>query len=123
MDDFWRLQQEDVCRRFSISSVPCPPHSKVGIALNVRSKLLPINGLRLKAEGDTTGWYIWAGSEISQDPDFFLPLHVEHLIEWCPLVIPYLLLPIGWRFQIAPDYEDVWFDEELARFESTDGAK
>jgi hypothetical protein len=26
---------------------------------------------------------------------------------------PYLALPPGWRFLIAPDYEDVWFDESL----------
>lgn len=65
--------------------------------------------MRLAPEGDTTGWYLWAGGEMSQDPDFFLPLHAAHLEEWCPLVIPYLVLPPGWRFQIAPDYEDVWF--------------
>lgn len=120
MDEFWRLQQDAVCRRFNVNAVPYPSHSKVGIALNVRSELLPINGLRLKQEEGTTGWYIWAGGEISQDPDFFQPLHAEHLQEWCPLVIPYLLLPIGWRFQIAPDYEDVWFDDVLARSESAD---
>ncbi len=44
---------------------------------------------------------------------FFVPLHVEHLGEWCPEAVPYLALPPGWRFLLAPDYEDVWFDATL----------
>lgn len=45
--------------------------------------------------------------------DYFEPCHVEHLETICPSVMPYLLLPPGWRFLIAPDYEDVWFDDTL----------
>jgi hypothetical protein len=56
---------------------------------------------------------VWAGEELSQSPDFFLPLHVEHLGEWCPEIEPYLALPPGWRFLIAPGYEDVWFDPDI----------
>ena len=97
-----------VCKRFGVVPVASPDFLKVGIALNVRDGLLPINGVRLEPEGDTTGWYIWAGGDMSDDPDFFVPLHVVHLEKWCPPVIPYLQLPPGWRFQIAPDYEDVW---------------
>ena len=41
---------------------------------------------------------IWAGGELSSAPDFFRPLHVEHLISWAPAVLPYLGLPPGWRF-------------------------
>ena len=73
----------------------------------------PINGLRHEPVGDTNGWYIWAGPELSQDPDFFTPLHVHHLGEWCPQVLPYLALPPGSRFLIAEGYEDVWHDEAL----------
>ena len=88
-------------------------HLKVGIALNVREGITPINGLRHPPEGDTTGWYIYAGEELSDDPDFFKPLHVEHLDKWCPQIKKYLGLPAGRRFLVAGDYEDVWFDESL----------
>jgi len=71
------------------------------------------NGLRHEPEGDTSGWYIWAGEDLSEDPDFFVPLHVEHLAQWCPAAIPYLALPPGWRFLVAPGYEDVWHDDSL----------
>jgi len=47
--------------------VESPNHLKVGIARNVTSGLMPINGLRHPPEGDTTGWYIWAG-EIKATP-------------------------------------------------------
>ena len=47
------------------------------------------------------------------DSDFFKPLHVEHLADWCPEIRKYLGLPPGWRFLIAGDHEDVWYDESL----------
>jgi hypothetical protein len=53
------------------------------------------------------------GGEPSDDPDFFVPLHVEHLAAWCPEAIRFLGLPAGWRFLVAGDYEDVWQDLSL----------
>jgi hypothetical protein len=105
--------QVEVCGRFGAEPFPTPADLKAGIASNVRVGVQPLNGLRCHPEGDTSGWYIWAGEEWSDDPDFFAPLHSHHLAAWCPAVIPYLLLPPGWRFLIAPGHEDVWFDEHL----------
>lgn len=105
--------QRRTCLRFGADYYPAPLNQKIGIAENVRTGLLPINGLRHPPKGDTTGWFIWAGEELSASPDFFVPLHIEHLDEWCPQVKKYLGLPPGWRFLIAGEYEDVWFDESL----------
>jgi hypothetical protein len=113
MDKSWVMKQLAVCRRMGVSPVPAPDSLKVGIAQNVREGLLPLNGLRIQPEGDTTGWYIWAGEEWSDDPDFFQPLHVEHLATWCEEVLPYLSLPPGWRFLLAPGQEDLWFTPTL----------
>jgi hypothetical protein len=107
--------QDEVCARFGVPPFPTSPELKVGIALNVRDGIQPLNGLRCRPEGDTSGWYLWAGEHLPDDPDFFVPLHVNHLAKWCPAVIPYLLLPPGWRFLIAPGHEDVWFDETILR--------
>jgi hypothetical protein len=71
--------------------------------------------LRHRPVGDTNGWYIWAGDELRQDPDFFTPLHIEHVHEWCPQALPYLALPPGSRFLIADGIEDVWQDSTLLR--------
>lgn len=112
--------QKEVCRRHGAPFFDSPRGLKVGIARNVLEGLLPINGLRHPPEGDTTGWYIWAGEELSQDPDFFVPLHVEHLAEWCADALPFLGLPPGWRFLLADGHEDVWEDESLLNLEAPD---
>jgi hypothetical protein len=101
------------CARHGVKPVAAPETLKVGIARNVKEGVQPINGLRIQPEGDATGWYIWAGTAWSDAPDFFVPLHVEHLRTWCPEVLPYLLLPPGWRFLLAPGHEDVWYDDKL----------
>jgi hypothetical protein len=108
-------EQRIVCERYNAPFIDTPSFLKVGIALNVKKGLQPINGLRHPSEGDTSGWYIWAGEEFSDDPDFFAPLHIEHLQKWCPDIIKYLGLPPGWRFLNAPDYEDVWQDKSLLK--------
>lgn len=86
---------------------------KVGIAKNVLDRLLPINGLRHPPTADTTGWYIWAGETLPSSDDFFVPLHVSHLEQWCPDTLQFLGLPSGWRFLAAPGHQDVWFDPTL----------
>ena len=85
----------------------------MGIASNVRSGLVPLNGLRHPTTDDTTGWYIWAGQELSDAEDFFVPLHAVHLSEWCPQVLRFLGLPPGWRFLVDGQHEDVWRDDSL----------
>jgi len=107
--------QWELCRRHGVAPHPSRSDLKLGMARNVREGVLPINGLRHLPEGDTTGWYLWAGEELSTDPDFFVPLHVAHVAEWCPTVLRYLALPPGWRFLVAGDYDDVWEDPSLLR--------
>jgi len=111
--DYNKQQQQLVCEEYGSPFYESPVFLKVGISLNVKAGIWPINGLRHPSEGDTTGWYIWAGEEFSTDPDFFVPLHVEHLKDWCPMIIKYWGLAPGWRFLLAPNYEDVWQDPEL----------
>jgi hypothetical protein len=108
-------QQLEVCKRFNADFMESPLNLKVGIASNIKEGLFPINGLRINPEGDTTGWYIWAGENLSDDEDFFQPTHVEHLDNWNPLIKKFLGLSPGWRFLVTNDYEDVWFDEELLK--------
>lgn len=86
----------------------------VGIARSRHAGLLPLNAIRHPVEGQSNGWYVWRGDDISQDQDdFFVPCHVEHLPDDVREVVPYLALPPGWGVVLAPGYEDVWFDEGL----------
>lgn len=105
--------QHEICAKYDAEFCAAPPDKKLGIAENVRQGLLPINGLRHPPSGNTTGWYVWGGEELRTESDFFKPLHIEHLHEWCPRIQKYLGLAPGWRFLIADHYEDVWFDPAL----------
>jgi hypothetical protein len=66
-----------------------------------------VHGLRHAPTGDTSGWYVWTG-ELSGAPDFFVPLHAEHLMDSVPGLGAYLGLPPGSRFLLAPGHEGVW---------------
>jgi hypothetical protein len=66
-------------KRFGAPAMPPDPSLKVGIARNVLSGLQPLNALRHPPVGDTSGWYIWAGEDLSDDPDYFVPLHISLL--------------------------------------------
>ncbi|MDN3576434.1 hypothetical protein QWZ03_06615 [Chitinimonas viridis] len=113
MSDMEKNAQRVLCEKYEAPFWACDAELKVGVARNVVSGLRPINGLRIRPEGGACGWYIWAGEEWSDDPDFFLPLHVKHLEDWVPLALRYLGLPPGWRFLITESYEDVWEDKQL----------
>ena len=106
-------EQRSICDKYKAEYVESPNDLKLGIAQNVKDGIVPINGLRMPIENGTTGWYIWAGEEMGTEEDFFLPLHVQHIDEWAPEIKKYLGLPPGWRFLIAGDYEDVWYDPDL----------
>jgi hypothetical protein len=107
-------QQKSICKKYKTNFISAPENLLVGISLNIKQKIQPINGLRHPLTKDTTGWYIWGGELFSEDKDFFTPLHVQHLPEWSLQIIKYLELPPGWRFLIDSNgYEDVWEDLSL----------
>lgn len=87
--------------------------SRLGWSTTAVPGAVPLNGLRHPASDGTCGWYVWGGEELSEDADFFAPLCIEHVADRCPEVLPFLALPPGWRFLIAPGHQDVWFDDSL----------
>jgi hypothetical protein len=105
-------EQVEICARIGAEFLECAPESKMGIALQTLS-MQPLHGLRHTPSDGTCGWYVWAGEELGVEPHFFQPIHVSHLSNRCPMILPYLGLAPGWRFIIAPGYEDVWFDPTL----------
>jgi hypothetical protein len=106
-------KQRQVCKRLGAKYCPCKTGSKIGLAISTLEHLGPINGLRHPVTDSACGWYIWVGNNLSTDPNFFQPFHIEHVATKCPDVLPYLGLPPGYRFLIAGDYKDIWFDDNL----------
>lgn len=105
-------QQRGLCEELKHPYVPTSPDSKVGFELETKD-LVPINGLRHPPQGDTNGWYIWGGEEFPSRDDSFSPVHTSHLIQLRPEVLKFLGLPPGYRFLLAGDYVDVWYDSSL----------
>ena len=114
----WQAQQTSVCEHFGVERVVPDPDRNSGVSNNIingafyNSETWPLHGCRYLPTATTTGWYIWAG-DATTDDDFYKPVHTAHLETWAADAVPYLGLPPGWRFLLAPGHEDVWFDESL----------
>jgi hypothetical protein len=117
-DEAIEQTQMTLCSQYGLDFVPCPPHSKLGLAVQTLGQV-PINALRHPPTSDTNGWYIWAG-EYSSEQDFFTPLHASHLSQRLPQTVRFLGLPPGSRFLLAGDQVDVWFDDSLLNVEGID---
>ena len=105
-------QQLAYCKEHADTCESVALDSKLGFAIETQGRL-PINGLRHAPQEDTNGWYIWCGEQLSAEQDFFTPLHTSHLVERYPGVARLLGLPPGYRFLVAGDYIDVWYDATL----------
>lgn len=104
--------QRELCKRYGAQFVSTPPEDKVGFATSTEG-LKPLNGLRHPQTAGTSGWYLWCGESFSEAADFFQPLCASHLYESLPEASQLFGLPPGYRFLLAGDYLDVWFDEKL----------
>ncbi|RYE58079.1 MAG: hypothetical protein EOP48_04380 [Sphingobacteriales bacterium] len=86
----------------------------IAISKSLLTEAQPVNGLRVPKCNHIDGWYLWSGGDLPQDPDFFHPIHPAHLISKRPLIMKYLGLPYGYRFQLdEKGYEDIWFDQSI----------
>ena len=106
--------QIKICSEQSVKHESAGPDSKMGLAVTTEGRL-PANGLRHQPTETTTGWYVWFGEEFSSRTEFFEPICTSHFYEREPVLSQYLGLPSGYRFLIAVDHADVWFDPTLLK--------
>jgi len=104
--------QLDLCRRYDAAFTPTEPGTSLAVAVATLLPGLPLHGVRHVPHAGASGWLVWAG-DLSRDPDFFQTQPIEALGALAPGALPYLGLPPGWRFLLAPGYEDAWFDHSL----------
>ena len=98
-----------LCHRYGAAFESTLPGDKIGFA-TATSGLKPINGLRHPLTVGTSGWYVWCGESFSESADFFEPQHASHIYEILPAASHLFGLPPGYRFLLAGDYLDVWYD-------------
>lgn len=104
--------QRGLCREYGVAFVSTDLDEKIGYASSTTG-LTPINGLRHRPTTGTSGWYIWCGEVFAEAADFFDPQCAHHFYENIPDAARLLGLPPGYRFLLAGDYLDIWFDESL----------
>lgn len=102
--------QKSICAKYGSKFEPLTDNHMVAIALDSIGQQ-PISGrreLRITNEPNEITWFIYGG-EYDDSDNFFSPLHVSHLEDILPEVLPYLALSEGFGFVIDNDgYEDVW---------------
>lgn len=103
--------QRALCLQYGAVFDPPAAGSRLGIALKSLSRV-PTYGIRHPPANGTNGWYVWAG-EHSSAVDFYDALCIEHIADYCPIVLPFLALPPGWAFITDGSYTDVWFDPKF----------
>lgn len=101
--------QQSVCAKHGAKFVGVHKHSMVRLALGSLGQQ-PFQGLRSAPDGESSGWFLWAGQYSTAD-DFFQLVSYSALFEKCPQVIKYLGLPPGYRFVVdCEGYGEVWLD-------------
>ncbi|MFY1827994.1 hypothetical protein ACN47A_18885 [Myxococcus fulvus] len=110
----WLELQQRTCEKAGAAFVPPEAGMRVAVARDIREGVMPVNGLRHAVKPGGVGWFIWPGEgPLCQDDDYFVTVCVEHLDTWCPLALPFLGLPPGWRFLTDGPYVDMWFDQKI----------
>ena len=85
---------------------------QVVIPTLLRIEDLPYHGYRFARRGSHSGWVLWAG-DVEPGPAGSINARISTLVRCWPDIVPYLSLPAGWCFQLAPAHEEVWFDTDL----------
>lgn len=107
-------QNQKICREYGSGFVPASEQDIIGYS-SINEGVWPLNGLRNQNSTGYSGWYIWWGDNLSEKSDFFKPIHLSHVQVIGVNFRPYLSLEPGWRWLLAPDYVDVWFDASVAQ--------
>jgi len=111
-DAKYETMQRALCTELKVDFKASPSDWISGFASQTKERR-PLNGLRHPAIPGTTGWYLWCGEASSNAKDFYQPTHTKHLYEDFPTAIKLFGLPPGYRFLLAEEYLDVWFDSSL----------
>lgn len=108
-------QQQAICARFQVNWMPIGLNALVAFNESLFSSTQPINGLRQPNQKTIDGWYLWSGGDVpANEIQFFKPVTILQILEQRPLVLKYLGLPEGWRFQVDDlGYEDIWFEASV----------
>lgn len=108
--------QHDLCT--AVGAAFGPPHAShtVYVSEGVYEGVLPLEGVRYPAHPPDAGWFLTT-DQYNGDFRSLKRVHLFHLTEARPELIPLVGLPAGYRFTLKDEDCDcdVWFDPEAAK--------
>jgi hypothetical protein len=108
---YWRDQHE-VCHRFGGEFAPPLADQFVVVSEGVMEGD-PVQGVRYPSPEHMSGWWI-SNDRYNGDFETLRCEHLYHATAARPDLARFFALPYGFRFDLAR-FEDVWFDEEVAK--------
>ncbi|MBJ9952161.1 MULTISPECIES: hypothetical protein [unclassified Acinetobacter] len=102
--------QKQICEKYNSKYIPLDGGEMVAFAMQSLGQQ-PIYAVRILLEKEeNVSWFIHCG-EYSSASDFYQAMHVSHLQEYLPKILPYLALEQGFHVIIDEHgYEDVWLN-------------
>jgi hypothetical protein len=103
-------EQQDVCRAEAVPFTNVRLSHVAAVSLGVHEGD-DLEAVRYSALDDVPGWYIFT-DRYNGDVTQMNVEHLWHVTQRRPEIVPYLALPLGYRFRIASGQVHVWFDRE-----------
>ena len=69
-------KQQEICKKYSQDFFATSEELRIGISDNVKSGIMPINGLRHPRTRTLNGWYIWSGEDFNPEEFVFFLNHL-----------------------------------------------
>jgi hypothetical protein len=97
----WEQAQDEFCRRHDVPVTRPADEQYVGIDPRGLLPAAPVlyGARHPQVADDDTGWCFT--TDAYEDDPQLVKVHVGHLPDVCPAVLPFLALPIGWYFDTA----------------------
>jgi hypothetical protein len=108
---YWK-DQHAICKEYGADFQPPRPDKLTVISKGVLEGL-PVQGVRYPSPDHMSGWWITT-DQYDGNIDSLKHEHTYHVTATRPDLAKYLALPPGFRFDLS-SFEDVWFDEKVAK--------
>jgi hypothetical protein len=108
---YWK-DQNATCNKYGAAFDP-PKADQLSVISKGVLEGLPVQGVRYPAPDHMTGWWITT-DQYDGDINSLMNEHSYHVTAARPELAKFFALPAGFRFDLS-SFEDVWFEEEVAR--------
>lgn len=112
---YW-AEQKQLCS--SVGASFAPPHASdfAAVSKGVLEGGMLLEGVRYPARHGQSGWYLTTDL-YNGDSSTLKVMHLEHVTAARPDLIALIGLPFGYRFEVSPEGQAIWYDPEVGNAE------